>query len=132
MGSQFPGADDDEFAYRVMKLGFPIIYEPSIFVEHYTLPVKNWRRMKFGRAIGTGASMAKHTLRGDWRAAISLIEYSAVQIAKSVQGLLRFSGLEASSRFVAFVGAFYGYAGWMLASATKRLRPEANQPGSGS
>lgn len=135
VGSQFPGGDDDEFAYRVMKAGIPIVYEPSIKVIHRARPTYRWRHMMFTRAIGTGASMAKHLGQGDLRVLLMLLEFLATQLVKTVKVGLREGEPKGSGCLLAFFGAIYGFMAWLFAQATGRLiledglaAFEANQP----
>lgn len=124
VGSQFPGADDDEFAYRVLKLGVPVVYEPKIQVLHYALPIKKWRTMHFTRAIGIGAAMSKHAYGGDLRMIPDLIAYNLIQLGKSLKSLLKLDEPECTARIGAAVGATYGYFGWIIAKLTNTLLPD--------
>jgi glycosyltransferase involved in cell wall biosynthesis len=121
VGSQFPGGDDDEFAYRVMKAGWPVVYEPSIVVVHRARPTTKWRHMMFTRAIGGGASMAKHVLRGDMFVLFKFFEFVVTQIVKSVKMIFTEGEPKASGCFVASVGATYGFLAWIVAQHTGRL-----------
>lgn len=124
VGAKFPGADDEEFAYRVQKAGFPVVYEPSIAVTHYTERRNDWRRVNFKYGVGNGAAMAKHLLRGDIGILLSWSHSFAVNIVKSIKAALRLKEPEASGRLLTSAGLLIGLLGWMLAVVTGRLTSE--------
>lgn len=130
VGARFSGADDDEFAYRVMALGCPVVYEPSIWCTHHTVRVSGWRRMIRTRAYGAGASMAKHFLGGERRMLLVFLEYIMVQCAKSAKAAIRLQEPECSSRLLAIVGVVAGCGRWCFDAAVGRLEPASfRQPG---
>lgn len=67
-GSHFPGAEDNDFGFRLLEAGFAIIYDPSIVLIHraWRTPIGRLRlRWNYGR--GQGAFYAKHlTLRDQY------------------------------------------------------------------
>jgi hypothetical protein len=75
----------------------------------------------FTRAIGTGASMAKHVLRGDMHVLFKFLEFVVTQIVKSVKTVFTEGEPKASGCFVASVGAVYGFLAWIVAQLTGRL-----------
>jgi GT2 family glycosyltransferase len=65
-GTRFPGAEDNEFAYRLMSAGHRIIYVHDSVSYH-----RGWRdttayvRLYRGYGRGQGAFYAKHLVKGD-------------------------------------------------------------------
>ena len=76
-GTDIPGAEDNDFAYRLLRAGYRVAYRPGPAVLH-----RAWRtldeRLALKRAygIGQGGFYAKHLARGDvfiaWRLARDL------------------------------------------------------------
>jgi GT2 family glycosyltransferase len=68
VGTDLPGAEDNDFGYRVLRAGLSIEYRPDMSVVH-----RAWRRqeavvpVKFGYGRGQGAFYTKHALAGDPR-----------------------------------------------------------------
>lgn len=123
-GCQFPGADDEEFSYRVRKAGFPVVYEPSIIVTHYTERVSDWRRVNFKYGIGNGAAMAKHFLQGDMYIMKDFFTAVLTNVFKSLKYALRLKEPEGSARLFSAVGLVYGFVKWVTLSIVGRLKPE--------
>ena len=121
LGARYPAAEDDEFAYCVLKKGIPIVYEPDIFVTHHTKRVSGWRRMRYLRAIGSGGAFAKHILLGDYGLVINLFQVIAINLKKSIYALVRFNEPEGTSRLFASIGLLYGFARWVLDAALDKL-----------
>lgn len=122
LGTQFPGGDDDEFAYRVLKAGFPIVYEPSIMAVHNAKAVLSWRRMRFSYAIGSGAAMAKHLLQGDIGVVYHLGRSFMANLGKSLKSLVLLQEPEGTARLLATAGVVIGLFGWVFAGVTGRLK----------
>lgn len=119
-GAQFPGADDEDFGYRVLKAGFPIVYEPSIVATHHP-GNQSWRHMRYTHAVGYGAFIAKHTLQGDiaifWRLGYAFI----VHLVKSVRAYLHAQELEGSARLLSSAGLIIGFLSWVIMISRKRM-----------
>lgn len=110
----FPGADDDDFAYRVQKNGFKIIYEPSIFVVHHTERIDDWRKLRYTRAIGNGAELAKHFLNGDLSLIITLLKVISINFMKGFRAVLKRQEPEGSARLMACYGFLEGFIKWIF------------------
>lgn len=117
----FPAAEDDEFGYRVQKANIPIVYEPSIYIYHHTERITGWRKMRYTRAIASGASIAKHLLLGDIRVIKDLVEAILINLVKGIKGMMSFKEPEGSSRVLASFGLILGFFYWILAAATGQL-----------
>lgn len=121
LGARYPAAEDDEFAYCVLKKGIPIVYEPDIVVPHHTKRVIGWRRMRSLRAIGSGGAFSKHFLLGDYELVINLFQVIAINLKNSIYVLVRFNWPEGTSRLFASIGLLYGFARWILETALQKL-----------
>jgi glycosyltransferase involved in cell wall biosynthesis len=123
IGTNFPGADDDEFAYRVQKTGMPIVYDPSIVVTHHTERESDWRRVSFRYAFGCGAAAAKHLLQGDIRVMRDLVRAIVVNGWKSLKFAIRLKEPESSARLLGMTGLIMGFFRWIFQAVTGRLKP---------
>ena len=112
-GSRFRCADDGEFAYRVLKAGFPVVYEPSIVVTHYTKRVSGWRVARYNMAIGYGAALAKHVLEGDINMLGEFVKALIIHFGKGVRALLLGKEPEGTARLLACPGLVFGFLGWI-------------------
>lgn len=120
VGTPFPGAGDEDFAYRVLRAGIPIVYEPSVIVVHHPLP-RNWRRTRYGYALGVGGFMAKHALQADARAWAELPRAVASNLAKGTRALLRDEEPEGTARLAAAAGLVVGFTSWIIRRLAGRL-----------
>ncbi len=60
-GSRFPGAEDNDFGYRVLEAGYRIRYEPAALVHHRAWrPHADFARIRWGYGLGQGGFYAKH------------------------------------------------------------------------
>jgi GT2 family glycosyltransferase len=58
--------EDNEWAHRALRAGFPVVYDPEVVVFHLAWQERSELRAMFRRyARGQGAFYAKHLLRGD-------------------------------------------------------------------
>jgi glycosyltransferase involved in cell wall biosynthesis len=112
-GAQFPGAEDEDFGYRVLKAGFPIVYEPSIEVTHHP-EMHDYRRTSYTHGIGGGAFVAKHALQGDIGILGRLVHGFIVNLMKSARAYLRLQELEGSIRLFNSLGLMIGFLQGML------------------
>ena len=66
-GTRFPAAEDNDYGYRLLRMGYTIVFDPSALVYH-----RAWRdeasyvalRYAYGR--GQGAYYGKHLAAHDW------------------------------------------------------------------
>lgn len=131
-GSRFPGAEDNDFAYRLLQAGGGIAYLPAAAVDH-----RAWRgsgdylplRRAYGR--GQGAFYAKHLLRGDLFAACRWL-WLLIHYARRLPGRLRREPERARGDLAYLAAMLAGAAGWVL-SEGRRPDPSASPPpGSGA
>lgn len=79
-------AEENDWAYRALRLGVPIVYAPELVVYH-----SHWRNEKQLRATfraygwSQGAFYGKHLRRGDW----SMVLRAAISLGRGVRGLLK-------------------------------------------
>jgi GT2 family glycosyltransferase len=97
-GSVSP-AEDNDWAYRALRLGIPVLFAPELVVYHFHWRTKAELRATY-RAYGwsQGAFYGKHLRQGDWSMAVR----TAISLWRGVRGLFRGvvqkdSGLEAES-----------------------------------
>jgi glycosyltransferase involved in cell wall biosynthesis len=115
VGSPFLAAGDEDFGYRALLAGFPVVYEPAITVTHYP-EMARWRYSSFKRAYGGGAFFAKHILRGDWGLLRNFGWVLLVQVAKSFRSFFRFQAREGTTRLLAFAGLLTGFLAWAFSA----------------
>lgn len=67
-GTDLQSAEDTEYVYRAFKHGIPVLYEPGLKVFHdhgRTGLIEEYALLR-GYAVGEGAMLAKHVLRGNF------------------------------------------------------------------
>ncbi|WP_165585313.1 glycosyltransferase family 2 protein [Roseococcus sp. SYP-B2431] len=66
-GSRLRSAEDVDFAYRVLRSGTRIAYEPDLLVHHFhgRRGTRTWYQQVGDHAFGFGAMATKYALRGD-------------------------------------------------------------------
>ncbi len=61
VGTHFPGADDNDFGYRLLEAGYSIIYEPEAIVYHRAWRSKDdFLPLRWGYGLARGAFYAKY------------------------------------------------------------------------
>lgn len=115
VGARFRGGEDEDFGYRALKAGFPVIYEPSIIVTHFP-ETEGWRRSSFTRSFGGGAFFAKHIFRGDRALLRNFGWVLFIQMAKSFRSYLRFQAREGTMRLLSFAGLLAGFLSWAFSA----------------
>ncbi len=66
-GTRFPAAEDNDYGYRILRMGYTIVFEPSATVYH-----RAWRdecsyiRLRYAYGRGQGAYYGKHLAARDW------------------------------------------------------------------
>ena len=113
VGTKFPGADDTDFAYRVIQQNYPIVFEPQILAYHHP-PPRSWRKMRYDYAVGIGAYIGKHLLLGDIKMIGDLARNIVVNLAKGTKAIFKNEEPEGSARLLASVGFISGFFRWIL------------------
>lgn len=115
VGTKFPGADDTDFAYRVIKQKYPIVFEPQILAYHHPVP-RSWKKMRYDYSFGYGAFICKHLLNGDLRMLLDFSKFLVVSSVKMIKSLVKFEEPEGSARFLSIIGASKGFFIWLFNS----------------
>lgn len=95
-GSRLPGAEDMDFAYRLLKGGYRVATTPAFGIVH-----EQWRdpaelpRLFYGYNLGGAAFCAKHLRAGDLRALRFLAEQVAGDARMAASALRRRSTVRA-------------------------------------
>ncbi len=82
-------AEDNDWAYRALRAGIPIVYAPEVVVEHF-----HWRNPDQLAAVyrayarSQGAFYGKHLRRGDWWMAVRTGDYVLRSANVLLQGLV--------------------------------------------
>ena len=113
VGTKFPGADDTDFAYRVIRAGYLIVYEPKILAYHHPEP-RSWRKMHYDYSIGYGAYMGKYLLEGDIIMLIDFVRCMIGNIVKGFRSLIKLQEPEGSARLLANLGLVNGFVRWIF------------------
>lgn len=120
-GARYPGADDEDFARRILEAGVPIVYEPSIAVRHHPQP-SAWGPMAYRHSMGHGAMLAKELLAGHPGVLLPLGAALSVELGKAGRAAAGRNGREAAQRLLSGVGIAVGFGRWLTEAATERLR----------
>jgi glycosyltransferase involved in cell wall biosynthesis len=113
VGTNFPGADDTDFAYRVIAQNYPIVFEPKLLAYHHP-PPRSWRKMRFDYSVGYGAYLCKYLLKGDILMLRDLVSYILTSLYKGLKSIIKFEEPEGSSRILGLVGTIKGFFLWVF------------------
>ncbi len=119
VGADYPAAEDDDFAYRVLKAGIPIVYEPKIVASHHPLQ-RSWRKMRYNYSIGGGAFFAKHLLAGDFMMLYFFVKTLATNFLKFIKAIIFFKEPEGSARLFACFGLSLGFFKYLFSHISRR------------
>lgn len=114
-GARFPGAEDNDFGFRLLRAGGRVHFEPAAFVWH-----RAWRegrelvpqRWRYG--YGQGAFYAKHVAGGE-RAVLSLAARRVGQIALRLPRRALTRPRAALGDVAYLAGVVVGGAAWLRA-----------------
>ncbi len=120
-GGPYPGAEDNDFGFRLLEAGYCIQYVPQAILYH-----RAWRSpqtflsLRWKYAYAQGAFYAKH-LRGNDR---YMFERMRDDFSRHSSRLIRYglrrSRLQIESDIVYSVGLVYGAARWLLTERKTR------------
>jgi glycosyltransferase involved in cell wall biosynthesis len=113
VGTNFPGADDTDFAYRVIGQNYSIVFEPKLLAYHHP-PPRSWRKMRYDYSVGYGAYLCKHLLNGDLLMLRDLVSYLLSSLIKGLKSIIKFEEPEGSSRILGLVGTIKGFFLWFV------------------
>jgi GT2 family glycosyltransferase len=113
-GGPFPGAEDNDFGFRVLEAGYQIVYDPLPTLYH-----RAWRRMreyvplhwKYG--YGQGAYYAKHIQFHD-RYMFQRLRWSVLKHIRLALRLANQDRREAAAHASYAAGMLYGSMKWMI------------------
>ena len=120
IGTKFPGADDTDFTYRVIRAGYSIVYEPKILAYHHPEP-RSWRKMRYDYSIGYGAYMSKYLLEGDIIMLIDFVRCMIGNIVKGFRSLIKLQEPEGSARLLANLGLVNGFVRWIFSEKKRSI-----------
>lgn len=111
-GSRFQGAEDMDFAYRLLRAGYRVGSTPGFAIVH-----EQWRqpedlpRLFRGYNVGGAAFCAKHLRAGDLRAGLFFLEQVGGDAKMLGSAVRRRSRLRARVALARAVGTWSGLAG---------------------
>jgi GT2 family glycosyltransferase len=109
-GSAFPGAEDMDLGYRLLKAGYRVASTPGFQVAH-----EQWRaprdlpRLYYGYNLGGAAFCAKHIRAGDLRPFRFLAEQVAGDVRMVASALRRRSAVRARVAAARSAGTWCGF-----------------------
>lgn len=119
-GTKFPGAEDNDYCFRVLDAGYRIVYEPAAIIFH-----RMWRapdqylplRWRYG--VGQGGYYAKHCSLRDRFLLRRMVRDVAQKLVRCVRQI-RSRRTEAIGHAVYAVGVVYGASVWFLTERRTR------------
>jgi GT2 family glycosyltransferase len=126
-GSEFPGAEDMDLAYRLMRAGYRVASTSAFEVVH-----EQWREpgdlpdLYYGYNVGGAAFVAKHLRAGDPRSVLFLLEQLGGDARMAASALRRRSAVRARVAAARSAGTWSG-----LVRGLRRL-DDASAPGPGT
>lgn len=127
-GTRFPGAGDEEFALRVLSVGVPIAFEPSIEATHIA-EAESWVQSQFEHCQGTGAMYVLRLSSGQ-KGALGLAVRAIFRVTgKAVRAAAAWRFRESVGRLAGVVGILYGAVRWWVTGAENEPRAPEPVPG---
>jgi GT2 family glycosyltransferase len=117
-GTDFPGAEDNDFGYRLLTLGARVAYVPDAAVEH-----RAWRpravyvRVRWGYGLGQGGFYAKHAARGN-RFVVRRAAWHLAHYLRRLPGRFKREPLRARGDVAFLAGMIVGGSRWLLTYGT--------------
>ncbi len=130
-GSAFPGAEDMDLGYRLLKAGYRVASTPGFEVVH-----QQWRdpddlpRLFFGYNLGGAAFCAKHVRSGDLRPLRFLAEQVGGDARMVASALRRRSTVRARVGAARSAGTWAGFARGLRSLGGGSERDRGTSPGS--
>jgi GT2 family glycosyltransferase len=113
-GSRFPGAEDNDFGYRLLALGARIAYSPDAAVEHRAWrPGEEFVRMRWGYGLGQGGFYAKHAAGGN-RFVVRRAAWHLGHYLRRLPGRFTHEPLRARGDVAFLAGMLVGGGRWLL------------------
>lgn len=114
-GTVFPAAEDNDFAFRLLRAGYRILYVPQAVVYHRAWRSKNaYLPLRWGYGVARGGFYAKHLNLQDRHMLWRLIADIKGHLL-SVPGKVVRQRQQAYGDIVLAVGILYGAIRWFLA-----------------
>jgi GT2 family glycosyltransferase len=113
-GSQFPSSEDNDFGFRLLELGYRIIYVPEAVVYH-----RAWRsdrdylRLRWNYGVGQGGFYAKHLSLRDQYMLSRLVRHIGHYVFM-FRGHVRHQRLGACGDVIYVLGLLCGVVRWFL------------------
>ncbi|MFW6089703.1 MAG: glycosyltransferase [Gemmatimonadota bacterium] len=124
-GTRFRGGEDEVFAFRVLRAGVPITFDPAIRATHMADETE-WIRSQFRHSRGAGALFVLRWSLGDRAAPGAAVRTVFGIAAKGVRVAMRRRFREAAGRFAAIGGMVAGALLWWTTGAGRA--PSASEP----
>ncbi len=108
-GAPLGAGEELDLAYRLLRRGHALAYEPSCVVTHRPRgSASQARATEWRNAIGIGACFGKHLLRGDWHAGKCLYWFLSGFVAPSARRQRTLESAAWRARWLVIVGVPYG------------------------
>jgi GT2 family glycosyltransferase len=113
-GTRFLGAEDNDFAFRLLDAGYSILYEPRAIVYHADWrDVRALHRVRWAYGVGQGAFYAKHLHVRDPFVLSRMLGDVARRLAR-VPALAVRDRRRAVGEVIYLAGVFAGTTRWLL------------------
>jgi GT2 family glycosyltransferase len=87
--SRLRTAEDGEWAYRALRAGIPIFYEPEVIVAHYGWRDESKRNVQYrDYARSHGGFYGKYLRKGDWFIALRVLIHHLRALRRWIRGIL--------------------------------------------
>ena len=112
-GTSLPGAEDNDFGYRLLEAGFTIDYVPDAVAVHRAWRQESDRhRLKYEYGRGQGGFYGKHISRGDWFIVRRLVADVLRHVVRAAVRMLRARPREARRNLAYTYGVIAGTGSW--------------------
>jgi glycosyltransferase involved in cell wall biosynthesis len=123
-GSRFPGAEDNDFGYRLLALGARIAYAPDAAVQHRAWrPPEHYVRMRWGYGLGQGGFYAKHAAVGD-RFMVRRTAWHVGYYLRRLPARFTHEPLRARGDMAFLAGMVVGGGRWLLTYSRRAVPPD--------
>jgi len=125
-GSSFPGAEDNDFGYRLLGIGARIAYVPAGVQHRAWRPPEEYVRMRWRYGVGQGGFYAKHAIAGD-RFVLRRAARHVAHYIRRLPGRSRHEPLRARGDVAFVAGMAVGAGRWALAGRGQDRAPAAGE-----
>jgi GT2 family glycosyltransferase len=113
-GTAYPSAEDNDYAYRLLKAGYQIVYCPKAIVYHQAWRTgEQYLPLRWNYGVGRGAVYAKHARLRD-RFMLRQMLWDIRVHLQAIAGKIHRDRQQALGDFILALGIGWGALRWLV------------------